>query len=190
MGATGLEPATSGVTGRYGATGYNRLRPGITGWSRHFATMRTGCDRLRPATTRHSLCSTRVVGLVSGRATLHHHRGNDDHLPGPSTNSAHYVHPTDHRDELLGVTASGNDLAGSIPALDITSGESVCGSISVSRAPAAARGPSRRVGMPSSNARVPLEGCDEGEVAVVVLRPPGQEADRSAGTRLPDSLCK
>jgi hypothetical protein len=30
-GATGLEPATSGVTGRYGATGYNRLRPGITG---------------------------------------------------------------------------------------------------------------------------------------------------------------
>jgi hypothetical protein len=35
-GATGLEPATSGVTGRYGATGYSRLRPGITGWSRHF----------------------------------------------------------------------------------------------------------------------------------------------------------
>ncbi len=29
-GATGLEPATSGVTGRYGATGYDRLRPGIT----------------------------------------------------------------------------------------------------------------------------------------------------------------
>ena len=28
-GATGLEPATSGVTGRYGATGYSRLRPGI-----------------------------------------------------------------------------------------------------------------------------------------------------------------
>jgi hypothetical protein len=25
----GLEPATSGVTGRYGATGYSRLRPGI-----------------------------------------------------------------------------------------------------------------------------------------------------------------
>jgi hypothetical protein len=30
-GATGLEPATSGVTGRYGATGYDWLRPGITG---------------------------------------------------------------------------------------------------------------------------------------------------------------
>jgi hypothetical protein len=30
-GATGLEPATSGVTGRHGATGYSRLRPGITG---------------------------------------------------------------------------------------------------------------------------------------------------------------
>ena len=30
-GATGLEPATSGVTGRHGGTGYNRLRPGITG---------------------------------------------------------------------------------------------------------------------------------------------------------------
>jgi hypothetical protein len=30
-GATGLEPATSGVTGRHSATGYSRLRPGITG---------------------------------------------------------------------------------------------------------------------------------------------------------------
>jgi hypothetical protein len=30
-GATGLEPATSGVTGRYGLNRYNRLRPGITG---------------------------------------------------------------------------------------------------------------------------------------------------------------
>jgi hypothetical protein len=30
-GATGLEPATSGVTGRHGATGYDWLRPGITG---------------------------------------------------------------------------------------------------------------------------------------------------------------
>jgi hypothetical protein len=29
-GATGLEPATSGVTGRYGATGHSRLPPGIT----------------------------------------------------------------------------------------------------------------------------------------------------------------
>ena len=63
-GATGLEPATSGVTGRHGATGYHRLRPEITGWSRHFLAERAGCDRLRPATTRQSLCSTRVVGLV------------------------------------------------------------------------------------------------------------------------------
>src|SRR5262249_24719460 len=29
-GATGLEPAPSGVTGRYGRTGYERLRPGFT----------------------------------------------------------------------------------------------------------------------------------------------------------------
>ncbi len=28
---TGLEPATSGVTGRYGLDRYSRLRPGITG---------------------------------------------------------------------------------------------------------------------------------------------------------------
>ena len=50
-GATGLEPATSGVTGRNSATGYDRRRPGITGWSRHFSAERTGCDRLRPAAT-------------------------------------------------------------------------------------------------------------------------------------------
>ena len=31
-GATGLEPATSGATGRDGASGCNRLRPGITGY--------------------------------------------------------------------------------------------------------------------------------------------------------------
>jgi hypothetical protein len=30
-GATGLEPATSGVTGRYGLDRYGRLRPGIAG---------------------------------------------------------------------------------------------------------------------------------------------------------------
>src|SRR5215211_718863 len=59
-GATGLEPATSGVTGRYGSTGYNRLRPGITRYSRHFVNERTGCDRLRPATTRQALCSRAV----------------------------------------------------------------------------------------------------------------------------------
>jgi hypothetical protein len=51
-GATGLEPATSGVTGRYGATSYNRLRPGIAGYSRHFRRSRTGSDRPRPATAR------------------------------------------------------------------------------------------------------------------------------------------
>jgi hypothetical protein len=48
-GSDGLEPATSGVTGRYGATGHSRLRPGITGCSRDFRDARTGCDRLRPA---------------------------------------------------------------------------------------------------------------------------------------------
>ena len=51
-GATGLEPATSGVTGRYSLNRYSGLRPGITGWSRHFSAERTGCDRLRPASTR------------------------------------------------------------------------------------------------------------------------------------------
>jgi hypothetical protein len=30
-GATGLEPATSGVTGRYGLNRYSGLAPGITG---------------------------------------------------------------------------------------------------------------------------------------------------------------
>jgi Bacterial regulatory helix-turn-helix protein, lysR family len=48
-GATGLEPATSGVTGRYGATGYGRLRP---------------------ATTRHSPCGTCVVNVVPASTTM------------------------------------------------------------------------------------------------------------------------
>jgi hypothetical protein len=69
-GATGLEPATSGVTGRQGATGYNRLRPGITGWSRHFLAERTGYDRFPPTTTRQSLCGRCVVRLVPIQATV------------------------------------------------------------------------------------------------------------------------
>ena len=69
-GATGLEPATSGVTGRHGATGYSWLRPGITGYSRHFIARRTGCDRLRPAATRHSLCGICVVAVVAMLATI------------------------------------------------------------------------------------------------------------------------
>jgi len=40
------------VTGRYGLNRHSRLRPGITRWSRHFVQSRTGCDRLRPVTTR------------------------------------------------------------------------------------------------------------------------------------------
>ena len=54
-GATGLEPATSGVTGRHGPTGYNRLRPRITGYSRHSSPTEpvlTGYDRLAPGTAR------------------------------------------------------------------------------------------------------------------------------------------
>jgi hypothetical protein len=51
-GATGLEPATSGVTGRYGVDCHSRLRPGITGWSKLFPTERTGCDRLPPGRAR------------------------------------------------------------------------------------------------------------------------------------------
>jgi len=58
------------VTGRYGATGYSRPRPGITGWSRHLVATRTGYDRLRPAAARQSLCSTCVVAPVSDRATV------------------------------------------------------------------------------------------------------------------------
>src|SRR6266545_672553 len=69
VGATGLEPATSGVTGRHGATGYNRLRPGITGYRRRFFDSRTGCDRLQPASTRHSLCGRCVVNVLSHRTT-------------------------------------------------------------------------------------------------------------------------
>src|SRR5512132_214350 len=68
-GATGLEPATSGVTGWYVRNRHGRLPPWITGWSRDFAPARTGCDRLRPAAARQSVCSTCVVGLVSDQAT-------------------------------------------------------------------------------------------------------------------------
>ena len=69
MGATGLEPATSGVTGRHGATGYSRPLPGITGYSRAFLAARTGCDRLRPAAARYSLCGRRVVDAVPTSTT-------------------------------------------------------------------------------------------------------------------------
>ena len=68
-GATGLEPATSGVTGRYGRYRHKGLRPGITGQSRHFVPERTGCDRLRAVIARQSLCSTCVVELLSDQAT-------------------------------------------------------------------------------------------------------------------------
>src|SRR5688572_16040162 len=65
-GATGLEPATSGVTDRYTLNRHGRLPPRFTGWSRHFVPAPTGCDRLRSAATRQGLCSTCVVELVSG----------------------------------------------------------------------------------------------------------------------------
>ena len=42
--------AAIGATSRL--VGVNRLRPGITGYSRRFVVERTGCDRLRRATTR------------------------------------------------------------------------------------------------------------------------------------------
>jgi hypothetical protein len=69
-GSDGIDPATSGVTGRHGATGYSRLRPGITGWSRRFRDERTGCDRPRPGAARPSLCGRRVVGMVPTSTTL------------------------------------------------------------------------------------------------------------------------
>jgi hypothetical protein len=68
-GATGLEPATSGVTDRYGLNRRDRLAPGTTGYSRHFLTERTGCDQLRPATTRQGLCSRCVVEAFANQAT-------------------------------------------------------------------------------------------------------------------------
>ncbi len=65
----GGSPCKSAVTEfthptRYGATGYDRLRPGITGQSRHFLIERTGCDPLRPAAARQSLCGTCVVDVM------------------------------------------------------------------------------------------------------------------------------
>src|SRR5919106_3286615 len=68
-GATGLEPATSGVTGRYRLNRHDRLRPRITGWSGDFVLDRTGYDRLRPATTWWSLCSTCVIDLFARQQT-------------------------------------------------------------------------------------------------------------------------
>jgi hypothetical protein len=57
------------VTGLYDLSRHSRQRPGITGQSRHFLTERTGYDRLRPATTRQGLCSTRVVARLPHQAT-------------------------------------------------------------------------------------------------------------------------
>jgi hypothetical protein len=66
VGAKGLEPATSGVTGRHGATGYNRLRPELhatAGLSSSSRPVVTGYDRLRPGTA----C---VEGVWSTRCLL------------------------------------------------------------------------------------------------------------------------
>jgi hypothetical protein len=49
-GATGLEPATSGVTGRYGLDRYRWLRPGIVSWS-------SASYRIEPALTGYDLPS-------------------------------------------------------------------------------------------------------------------------------------
>ncbi len=68
-GATGLEPATSGVTGRYGATGYSRLPTGIADHSRHFFVEPTGCGPVGPAGGRHSLCGMCVVPVVPALTT-------------------------------------------------------------------------------------------------------------------------
>jgi hypothetical protein len=84
-GATGLEPATSGVTGRYRTAGYNRLRPGIAGQSRPFLAGRTGCDRLQAAAARHSLCGTCVVDVVPTRQRWHVRLRERSHRPRPAT---------------------------------------------------------------------------------------------------------
>ena len=61
-----LEPATSGVTGRYGAT--SRLRPGITGWSGVSLMCEpaaTGYDRLPPGTGLCGGCVARLVPVLT-----------------------------------------------------------------------------------------------------------------------------
>ena len=68
-GATGLEPATSGVTGRNRRNRHSRVRPGIIGHSRHFLAERTGYGRLRPARTRQDVCRTCVVALFTIETT-------------------------------------------------------------------------------------------------------------------------
>src|SRR5207244_1014741 len=68
-GATGLEPATSGVTGRDGLHRHSQRRPCVAGESRHFFLWRTGCDRVRAAATRQSLCGICVGGAVSPPTT-------------------------------------------------------------------------------------------------------------------------
>jgi hypothetical protein len=70
-------PSTSGGTvggksmnsdpGRDRPARRNRPQPAMTadyGWSRHFLAKRTGCDPLRPASARQSLCGTCVVDVV------------------------------------------------------------------------------------------------------------------------------
>jgi hypothetical protein len=80
-GSDGTRTATSGVTGRYG---------------------RTGCDPLRPAATRHSLCGMCVVGAVPDSATARRpsRRVNDRfplyplHFPGNWSQPTARVLPT------------------------------------------------------------------------------------------------
>jgi hypothetical protein len=43
--------------------------PELTGYSRHSLDQRTGCDRLRAAAARHSLCGMCVVAVVPPSAT-------------------------------------------------------------------------------------------------------------------------
>jgi hypothetical protein len=74
-GATGLEPATSGVTGRHGETDYSRLRPGMRDGDRPAADNGAADDRAtadRDQPSSGSPCSSRPV--------LRFHKSGQEHL--------------------------------------------------------------------------------------------------------------
>jgi len=64
--ATALEPATSGITGQYGATGSGRLRTLNYRLERRFPHF---ASRLQPAAAPQDLYGTRVVGMVPNSLT-------------------------------------------------------------------------------------------------------------------------
>jgi hypothetical protein len=79
-GATGLEPATSSVTGQHDASGYDRLRPGITGYSRHnVADARAGENARVPAYTVNEDAVRHAKRLIDARRYVLRSRWQDVH---------------------------------------------------------------------------------------------------------------